>query len=73
MAISFKKLLKIFDERHITSYVVRQNKIMSQQTFCTLRRNSNSALSTTTIDRICQYLDCQPGDIMEYVADDVDK
>lgn len=73
MAISFKKLLKIFDERHITSYVVRQNKIMSQQTFCALRRNSNSALSTTTIDRICQYLDCQPGDIMEYVPDDVDE
>ena len=73
MAISFKKLLKTFDERHITSYVVRQNKIMSQQTFCALRRNSNSALSTTTIDRICQYLDCQPGDIMEYVADDVDE
>jgi len=26
-------------------------------------------LSTCTIDKICAYLDVQPGDIMEYIPD----
>ena len=26
-------------------------------------------ISTATIERVCELLDCQPGDIMEYVPD----
>ena len=24
------------------------------------------AVTTTTIDKLCEYLDCQPGDLLEY-------
>ena len=27
-------------------------------------------VNTDTIDRVCKGLDCQPGDIMEYIPDD---
>jgi len=30
----------------------------------------NERVNTDTIDRICQLLNCQPGDIMEYIAED---
>lgn len=29
-------------------------------------------INTINIDKLCKLLDCQPGDIMEYVPDDVD-
>ena len=73
MAISFEKLLKIFDERHITSYVVRKENIIGQRPFSNIRNGATDGINVVTINRLCKYLDCQPGDIMEYVADDVDK
>ena len=29
----------------------------------------NERVNTDTIDRLCYLLDCQPGDLMEYVAE----
>ena len=31
---------------------------------------SNTRLSLGTIDKLCRFFDCQPGDIMEYVPDE---
>lgn len=33
----------------------------------------NERVNTDTIDRICELLDCQPGDIMEYIPEDKEK
>ena len=32
--------------------------------------NKARAVRLSTLDAICKALDCQPGDILEYVADD---
>lgn len=32
-------------------------------------KNGKGDISTATIERVCELLDCQPGDIMEYVPD----
>jgi DNA-binding Xre family transcriptional regulator len=34
------------------------------------RLKHNMSVNTEIIDRLCKILDCQPGDIMEYVPDD---
>lgn len=34
------------------------------------RLDKNKRVDTETINRLCQILDCQPGDIMEYVPDE---
>lgn len=34
------------------------------------RLDKNKRVDTETINRLCQVLDCQPGDIMEYVPDE---
>ncbi|NLW43320.1 MAG: helix-turn-helix transcriptional regulator [Tissierellia bacterium] len=35
-----------------------------------LKNNKARAIRFTTLDAICKALDCQPGDILEYVEDD---
>ncbi|MBS5398531.1 MAG: helix-turn-helix transcriptional regulator [Lachnospiraceae bacterium] len=35
-----------------------------------LKNNKAKAVRFTTLDAICRVLDCQPGDILEYVKED---
>lgn len=35
-----------------------------------LKNNKAKAVRFTTLDALCKALDCQPGDILEYVADE---
>lgn len=72
MPISFEKLLKLFDEKGITSYTVKKYNIMSQSAY-TKMRSGQGNIDTRTIERLCDYLDCQPGDLMEYIREDTDK
>ena len=38
-----------------------------------LKNNKAKAVRLSTLEAICKALDCQPGDILEYVPDDDDK
>ena len=38
-----------------------------------LQNNKAKAVRFTTLDAICRVLECQPGDILEYVEDDEDE
>ena len=35
-----------------------------------LKNQKAKAIKLSTLDAICKYLDCQPGDILEYAPDD---
>ena len=35
------------------------------------RFSKNEPVNTDTIEKICEYLDCQPGDLMSYTKDPV--
>lgn len=37
-----------------------------------LKTNKARAMRFTTLDAICRELDCQPGDLLEYVPDEVE-
>lgn len=37
-----------------------------------LKNNKAKAVRLSTLDAICKALNCQPGDILEYVEDDED-
>lgn len=37
-----------------------------------LKNNKAKAIRFSTLEAICKALDCQPGDILEYVRDDAD-
>lgn len=69
MSISYRKLFRLLEEKGITTYYLRQNKIMGQQTYYNLK-NGKGKLGNETLESLCKLLNCQPGDIMEYIPDE---
>lgn len=71
MSIRYEKLFELLRQKGYSStYWLRQNGIFPA-TVNKLRKNQ--AVTTDTINNICRLLDCQPGDITEYVPDDESK
>lgn len=72
MPIRYKfDVLSALKERGHTTYKIRKEKLLSESTVQKLRRQE--PLAWENIDTICKLLDCQPGDIMEYVPDKPDQ
>jgi len=67
MAISFKKLFHLLVDRDLKDVDLRKAANISAPTMAKLRQDK--VVQTDMIDKICKALDCQPGDIMEYVPD----
>ena len=67
MAIIYKRLFALIKEKGKTEYYLRQNGI-SPSILDKLKHN-RGGLDARTIDKLCSLLDCQLGDIMEYVPD----
>jgi len=70
MPIKYDKLLTLLQNKGITSYTVKKDNIIGQATFRKIKEGGD--IDTRTIAKLCALLDCQPGDIMEYVPDDVE-
>lgn len=51
-----------------TTYTIKQENIFSQSTLQKFR-DKNTTLTLNNIDIVCKLLNCQPGDIIEYVPD----
>lgn len=45
-------------------------EIISSKTIAKLSKGAN--INTDIVDKLCEYFDCQPGDIMEYVSEYTD-
>ncbi|MCM1226145.1 MAG: helix-turn-helix domain-containing protein [Clostridium sp.] len=70
MGISYSKLLKICNEKHINSNTMRKEKVIGQASWVSIKNGGH--IDTRTIGKLCRFLKCQPGDILEYVEDDKD-
>lgn len=68
MSFKYDKLFTLLKERGISSYKIRQENIISQAAL-TKMKNGEGHIDTRTLERLCAYLHCQPGDIMEYQED----
>jgi putative transcriptional regulator len=55
-------------ERGYTTYKLRQEKLLSEGALQSIR--TKAPISWANIERLCELLDCQPGDIMEYVPEE---
>lgn len=67
MPIVYGKLLNLMKQKGITSYTIRQNNIIGQATLTKIKNGGD--IDTRTIAKFCELLDCQPGDILEYIPD----
>ena len=68
MPIKYKvDILAALKNAGYNSTRIRYDKIMGQATLQQLR--NNELVSWKTIETLCKLLDCQPGDIIEYVEE----
>ncbi len=67
MPIKYDKLLALLKEKGYTTYKIRKDNLISQSAWQKIRTGSGD-IDTRTISRLCSVLNCQPGDIMEYVG-----
>ena len=68
MALQYKiDILAALKEKGITTYKIRQEKILSESTVQKLR--ASKGVSWENLETLCRLMDCQPGDLMEYIKD----
>ena len=65
MPMKYEKLFALMKEKGLTTYRIRQEKIVSAHALTSMR--AGKSVTTDTIAALCRALACQPGDIMEYV------
>lgn len=65
MRISYKKLWILLAEKEISQVTLRKDLSIATGTMTKLRRNEEVALSVLL--RICEYLDCNIGDICDAI------
>lgn len=69
MPIAYKvDILAELKEKGYSTYRLRKDKMLAESTVQSLRRGE--LISLDNIARICSMLQCQPGDILEYVEED---
>lgn len=65
--ISYRKLFELMDKKNIKKRDLREKYNISPTIVNRLNNNSNVAVDT--IMYLCEILNCQPGDIVEYIQD----
>lgn len=69
MPIMYKmNILSALKEAGYSTYRIRKEKLLGEFTVQKLR--ASEPISWESISVICKLLNCQPGDIMEYVEDE---
>ena len=68
MPLQFKiDVISALKGKGYTTYRIRNEKILSESTLQRLR--TRKGVSWENIETLCRLLDCQPGDIIEYVQE----
>jgi len=68
MGISYKPLWKLLIDKGFKKTDLVSMANISPTTLAKLSKNKS--IDGTTLERICAALQCQPGDVIEYVPDD---
>ena len=68
MSVRYKiDIMAALKERGYSSTRIREEKLIGQSYLQQIRHGE--LVSWKTIDTLCKLLDCQPGDIVEYIPD----
>lgn len=67
MIIYKKGILSELKKNGYNTNRIRKEKLMAERQLQYIRDNN---VTVSTINKICQLLNCQPGDILEYVPDE---
>lgn len=64
------RLDRMLAERKISSKELAERVGISQVNMSRIKTGKVSAIRFSTLDAICRALDCQPGDVLEYISGD---
>lgn len=66
MALRYRiDILEALKSHGYSTYTLRKDNILSQSTIQKLR--DGKGIAWDNLERLCTLLDCQPGDLIEYV------
>ena len=68
MSIKYDKLFNLIKAKGKTEYFLRKSGI--SPSILNKLKHETGGLDARTIEKLCRLLECQPGDIMEYVEDE---
>lgn len=68
MPIKYDKLFALIKDKGKTEYYLRKNGI--SPSILNKLKHETGGLDARTIEKLCNLIDCQPGDIMEHVEDE---
>ena len=72
MPVKYKiDVLTALKDAGYSTYKIRKEKILGENVLQQLR--TGAPVSWVNIARLCQLLNCQPGDLVEYIPDEVKK
>lgn len=63
--IVYKNILDKLKDAGYSTYTLMKRGLIGQGTLTNIR--AGKPISTATLDVICEMLNCQPGDVIEYV------
>ena len=68
MAIRYKiDVLEALKNKGFSSYRIKMDKIIGNSQMQQIRKGE--IVSTACLDKLCRMLECQPGDLLEYVPE----
>ena len=67
MIVYSKNIIEEMGKKGYTTYKIKQEKIFNQTQLQQLR--DNKLLTQDNLNKLCELLECQPGDILEYRKD----
>ena len=71
MSIKYKiDVISALKKAGYNTNTIRKDKLLSEGTLQSLR--NGKYISMNAISKICRLLSCQPGDIIEYIDEDID-
>lgn len=65
--VIYKDIFEKLKVAGYTTYRLQKEHLMAHATMTKIK--NGGPINTTTIDTICRLLNCQPGEILEYVPD----
>ena len=65
MAISYNKLWKLLIDKNMSASELRKGAGIAPNTMTRMRKNQ------AVLERICNYIECDFGDLIEYVEDNL--
>lgn len=68
MALRYKgDILAMLKDKGFSTYTLRKERLLSEGAIQSVR--SSKPISWENINQLCKLLDCQPGDIIEYIKE----